>query len=145
MKKFIFPIIFIIVFVLLDQISKYFFFDMGFWSNLFFVQPAFNTGISWSLPVNVILVIVLTIVISVLILIWYKRNYIWKRAMIFLIWWTLWNLVDRICFSWVRDFIMMVSRFPVFNLADIFICIWVFLVIIKELFLFNGKNLENVK
>ena len=140
MKKRISTIIFIIIFVLLDQISKYFFYDNSFFQNLPFFEPSFNTGISRSLPVNLILVIILSIIISALILIWYKKIYIWKRATIFLIWWTLWNLIDRIFLWWVRDFILLFNRFPVFNLADTFICTWAAIIIIKEFFLNNEKK-----
>ena len=139
MKKRYSTIIFIIIFILLDQVSKYFFYDNAFLENSSFFEPSFNTGISRSLPVNIILVIILTIIISVLILIWYKKNYIWKRATIFLIWWTLWNLIDRIFLLWVRDFILVFKRFPIFNLADKFICTWAALIRIKELF-FNKKK-----
>ena len=139
MKKRLSTAIFIIIFILLDQASKYFFYDNAFLTNLPFLEPSFNTGISRSLPVNIILVIILTIIISVLILIWYKKNYIWKRATIFLIWWTLGNLIDRIFLWWVRDFLLVFKRFPVFNLADTFICTWAALIIIKELFFSKKK------
>ena len=69
MKKRISLIIFIIILVLLDQASKYLFYDNAFLSNTQLFEPSFNTGISRSLPENLILVIVLTIIISVLILI----------------------------------------------------------------------------
>jgi lipoprotein signal peptidase len=140
MKKRLSTAIFIIIFTLLDQISKYFFYDNAFLENTRFFDPSFNTGISRSLPVNIILVIILTIIISTLIIIWYKKNYIWKRATIFLIWWTLGNLIDRIFLWWVRDFILVFKRFPVFNLADTFICTWAALIIIKELFLWHNKK-----
>jgi lipoprotein signal peptidase len=134
MKKNVSMILAIITVILLDQLSKYFFYDKWFWSSLSFLEPAFNTGISRSLPVNLIIVIVLTIIISTLLLIGYKKKYIWKRATIFLIWWTVWNLIDRLFLWWVRDFILIFKRFPIFNLADTFICTWALLVIIKELF-----------
>ena len=138
MKKWISMIIYIVFFVLLDQISKYFFYGKAFLADTRFFEPSFNTGISRSLPVNLILVIILSLIISVLIIIWFKKNYIWKWATIFLIWWTIWNLIDRIFLWWVRDFVLVFKRFPVFNLADTFICTWTCLIIIKELFL--GKN-----
>lgn len=135
MKKNISMILYIVIIVLLDQFSKYFFYDKWFLSDINILEPAFNTGISRSLPVNLLVIIALTIVISTLLLIWYKKKYIWKRATIFLIWWTLWNLIDRLFLWWVRDFILIFKRFPIFNLADTFICTWALIVIIKELFL----------
>lgn len=135
MKKNISMILYIVIIVLLDQFSKYFFYDKWFLSDINILEPAFNTGISRSLPVNLLVIIALTIVISTLLLIWYKKKYIWKRATIFLIWWSLWNLIDRLFLWWVRDFILIFKRFPIFNLADTFICTWALIVIIKELFL----------
>jgi len=135
MKKNISMILYIVIIVLLDQFSKYFFYDKWFLSDINILEPAFNTGISRSLPVNLLVIIALTIIISTLLLIWYKKKYIWKRATIFLIWWTLWNLIDRLFLWWVRDFILIFKRFPIFNLADTFICTWALIVIIKELFL----------
>lgn len=132
-------LIFILLLTIFDQISKYFFYNQNFLSKLPIFTPAFNTWVSRSLPVNLILVIILSVIISALILIWYKKNYIWKRATIFLIWWTLGNLIDRIFLWWVRDFILVFNRFPVFNLADTFICTWAALIIIKELFLSKKK------
>ena len=137
MKNRIMAILYIVILVLLDQISKYFFYDKWFLWWIF--EPAFNTGISRSLPINMVVIIILTLIITAAIILLYKKNYIWKWAMIFLVWWTIWNLIDRIFLWWVRDFILVFKRFPVFNLADTFICTWAWLIIIKELF-FNKEK-----
>ena len=134
MKRKIFTTLYIIILILLDQISKYFFHNKWIWSELWIIEPAFNTWISWSLPINMIVIIILSIIIAISIIILYKKNYSWKRAAIFLLWWTIGNLIDRIMLWWVRDFILIFKRFPIFNLADTFICTWALLVIIKELF-----------
>ena len=138
MKKRISLIIFIIILILLDQTSKYIFYDNAFLENTQLFEPSFNTGISRSLPMNIILVIMLTIIISVFIIIWYKKNYIWKRATIFLIWWTLGNLIDRIYLGGVRDFLSFGS-FPVFNIADAFLTCGVARICIKEIFHLQKK------
>ncbi len=138
MKKRFSTIVYIATFLLIDQITKYIFYNQKIWAGLFHLEPAFNTWISRSLPINMILIIALTLIITIIIIIWYKKKYIWKRATIFLIWWTIGNLIDRIFLWWVRDFIIMFKRFPIFNIADIFICTWAILIIIQELF--TNKN-----
>jgi lipoprotein signal peptidase len=140
MKDWIKIILYVLILVVLDLTAKYFFYDQKLLANFRWFEPAFNTWISRSLQVNMILIIFVTLIIITIIIIWYQKRAIWKRATIFLIWWTIWNLIDRIFLWWVRDFILIFKRFPVFNLADTFICTWAFLIIIKELFLWNTKN-----
>lgn len=120
--------------IFLDQISKYFFYNQGLFSNRWTVQPVLNTGISRSLPIPQIITIVLTVLIISTIIYYYTKKQISKRAAIFLIWWAIWNLIDRIFLWWVRDFILAFHQFPIFNLADMFINIWLILVIRKEFF-----------
>jgi len=134
MKKREFPL-YSLILIIFDQISKYFFYDQKFLSNYQIFTPSFNTWISRSLPVNIYLVIIITIIITTIIIILYKKQTIWKRATIFLVWWTIWNLIDRIYLWWVRDFIQVFNWFPIFNLADSFISTGAALIIIKELFL----------
>lgn len=117
--------------ILLDQISKYFFYDKLFLSNRSIIQGAFNTGISRSLPIPQLITIILTIIVIILIFYYYHNNKISWIAIIFLIWWAIWNLIDRILLWWVRDFISIWNRFPIFNLADILINIWVIILIYK--------------
>ena len=51
------------------------------------------------------------------------------------------NLVDRIWFGYVRDWIRLtfVPNFPIFNLADIFINIGLVLIVIYLIFYVNGR------
>jgi len=132
-------LLYILLLTIFDQISKYFFYNQNFLSNLPIFTPAFNTWVSRSLPINIYFVIIISIIMIIVIAILYKKESIWKRATIFLIWWTIWNLLDRILLWWVRDFIQLFQRFPIFNIADTFICTWAALIIIKELF-FNKKT-----
>jgi len=55
------------------------------------------------------------------------------------------NLVDRICFGYVRDFIKFAfyPSFPTFNIADSFLCLGVVLICVHLLFLMpkdDGKK-----
>ena len=134
MKKKSLTIILTTLLIWLDQISKYFFYDKWFLNNLEIFQSSFNTWISRSLPIPQLITIILTRwVVSFLIRL-YSKDKISKRVIIFLVAWALGNLIDRMFLSGVKDFIKLFDRFPIFNLADIFINIWVILLIIKELF-----------
>lgn len=137
MKKRFSTILYILLFIVIDQISKYFFYDKWFLWNSLLIEPAFNTWISRSLPVNRIIVIILTLIVIIAIFWWYHKNYIWRWWTILLVWWAIWNIIDRIFLWWVRDFIRTFRRFPIFNFADICICVWMGLVIIK--WFFNDK------
>ncbi len=134
MKKHIGIIILSTLLIILDQISKYFFYNKWLLNNLEFIQPAFNTGISRSLPIPQLITIILTIWIVFILIRLYSKNNISKWILIFLIAWAIWNLIDRIFLWWVRDFILLFNRFPIFNIADILINIWVILLVVKELF-----------
>ena len=119
--------------IAIDQVSKHFFYDKLFLSERSIIQPAFNTGISRSIAIPQIITIIWTILIlGILIYLCYKKQ-ISKWATIFLIWWAIGNLIDRIFLWWVRDFILLFNRFPIFNLADVFISIGVILIVFKEL------------
>jgi len=120
--------------IVIDQVSKHFFYDKLFLSERSIIQTAFNTGISRSIAIPQIITIIWTILIlGILIYLCYKKQ-ISKWATIFLIWWAIGNLIDRIFLWWVRDFILLFKRFPIFNLADVFINIGVVFVVLKELF-----------
>lgn len=122
-----------IILIAIDQVSKHFFYDKLFLSERSIIQPAFNTGISRSIAIPQIITIIWTILIlGILIYLCYKKQ-ISKWATIFLIWWAISNLIDRVFLWWVRDFILLFKRFPIFNLADVFISIGVILIVFKEL------------
>jgi lipoprotein signal peptidase len=53
-----------------------------------------------------------------------------------ILWWAIWNWIERVLFSEVSDFIW-IKYFAVFNFADIFITIWVILYLI---YLFKSKK-----
>jgi signal peptidase II len=70
----------------------------------------------------------------------YYRGYINIIIAGFLIAWTLGNLLDRIMFQWVRDFInIRIRDFPIFNIADVFLNIGVIIFIIKEIWPWKKK------
>ncbi|MEI6672437.1 MAG: hypothetical protein WCL02_03655 [bacterium] len=46
----------------LDMVSKYFFYNLKYLSETTLIRPTFNTGISRSLPVPFIIIIVISII-----------------------------------------------------------------------------------
>ncbi len=139
LKKIIFPIILIWFLLVIDLLTKYFFYDLKIAENLFFIHPILNTGISRSLPIHSVISIIIAF-FAILLFAWlYFKNKIAGWIMAFLIAWTIWNMIDRIFLWGVRDFLMPFQWFPIFNIADIFLSIWVGVYLWKEFFTWKNK------
>ncbi len=138
-KKRAAALLFTLILIWIDQITKYFFYNQEIWSQLFFLEPLLNDGISrWmSMPMIVIL-IVSAICIWVFIYLFHKK-YLTVLDFALLMAGTIWNLIDRIWLWGVRDFLSFGS-FPVFNIADAFLTCGVVRICIKEIF-----HLQNQK
>lgn len=133
-------IILTLLLLILDIASKYLFYDLNIGEGILVFDPIFNFGIARSIG----LPLIMTIVISIIALIWffivYFRGYINVFIAGFLIAGTLGNLFDRILFGGVRDFInIQIGNFPVFNIADVFLNIGVILFIIREIWPWKKK------
>lgn len=99
-----------------------------------------NIWIAFSLPITGIVLKVLTIIL-IWVIFWYyyteekKKNLkIIDASFMFVLAWALWNGYERVFNGKVIDFIG-VKYFSVFNIADIFITIWVILYIYSLIFL----------
>lgn len=130
-KKFIMITVLLLI---LDVASKYFFYDLQMGRESWVIDPMFNLGIARSIGLPLIITIVISLLALVLFFIIYFRGYINIIIAGFLIAGTLGNLLDRLVFGGVRDFInIRIRNFPVFNIADVFLNIGVILFIIKEI------------
>lgn len=104
-----------------------------FW-DLFYLDVYKNTGIAFSIPLEWILLKIITISLIIGIFYYYFKEEKNKNSKLvdisfwLILGWAIWNWVERIFFSEVTDFIW-VKYFAVFNLADSFITIWVMLYI----------------
>ena len=90
---------------------------------------AFGLWLTW-IPLKIITIILIAVII------WYyiveeknKKNTLIDLSFAFIISWALGNAYERIFNSQVIDFIW-IKYFAIFNLADAFLTIWVFLYII---------------
>jgi len=128
---------FVFCFVLLDQVSKYFFYNQMFLSDYSLFNPILNLWIARSLPLAKELVIWLSILVIGWCFFWIffgKKNLslFEKWFFVLLISGAFGNLIDRIVYEWVRDFIDL-WFFPVFNIADILLSLSIVFLLTYEL------------
>jgi len=130
-KKTTKTIFLIIILTSIDLLSKYFFYNKSLLHWNIFINPTFNLGISRWIKINLLLVILISILALIIFIYLFKKKHISRIIFSILIGWTIGNLTDRIFLWWVRDFIS-IWNFPVFNIADILLNIWIIMIIIKE-------------
>lgn len=129
--------------VLFDQLSKYLIGDNSydFLKGFISIEGGHkNTGAAWSLFSNgTIWLIVISFVFLALLFV--VNHFIKKKNLLYYISFSMifggaiGNLYDRIAFGYVRDFIKLdFMNFPVFNVADSFLCVGVFLFCIFLIF-----------
>jgi len=122
----------VVLVILLDQITKYFFKNVNF--GIF--RYVTNTGAAFGLFKGGGLFLSIIAVIVLVLVIYFYRKYpkLWV-PLSFIFAGTLGNLLDRIIFGFVRDFIDF-KIWPVFNFADSFnvigIIILIWILIKKE-------------
>lgn len=141
MKKYKKKILFLIIvlLILVDQASKYVFYDLSFMNDNYFVSKVLNTGISWGIKILNFETLVFLIGFILMVLVYLrKKKEINDSAFTMIFAWGLGNYIDRLLYQWVRDFIDL-QFFPVFNIADIFVSIG-FLIIFIEI---SKQLLEN--
>ena len=138
-KKRLIAILFALLLIWIDQITKYFFYDQEIWSQLFFLEPLLNDWISrWMSMPMVVILFVSVICVWLFIYLFHKKSLTTiEFALLFA--GTIWNLIDRIYLWWVRDFLSFGS-FPVFNIADSFLTCGVAWICIKEIFHLQKKE-----
>ena len=133
----------LILLVFLDQVSKVFMRgilksqSITIIPNFFKLELAFNTGGAWSiLNNNVSVLIFLNILILVILFKMsskVKKNRLKSISYVCLIAGTVGNLLDRIFYGSVTDFLSFNFwgyHYPIFNLADIMIVVGAFLLIL---------------
>lgn len=119
-------------------------------TNYLNVVRVINTGVSFGMLNNlksgstILSIITISILIFVLYLLYKtKSSYYDLFAYSFIVAGGFGNLFDRIKYGGVYDFLdfhIFGYHWPAFNLADSLICIAVFMIIFKDIFLFFRKN-----
>ena len=159
-SKKIFLNLFIIIFVFIfDQISKSYvinYLDLNnkeiYLTNFLNLQLIWNKGIAFGLLssdnnffYNLITFVIFIVIIILLFLIKKEEQYSYFYSMI--VGGALGNFIDRARYSSVPDFIdFHISNFHwfVFNIADIFVSLGVFCLIIAEIFFNKNKSNEKI-
>lgn len=148
------------VLIIIDQLTKYFarlFFMDG--SEYLFIPKVIrfvfhdNTGAMWGifdgaknsiLYLTIITVIILTVMILVYFRIPDTKKYsplLW--VVVFVFSGAIGNLIDRIFFNYVTDFIKTeFINFPIFNIADCYITVSVFILCYLILFKYSDEDLD---
>ena len=149
MKKILLSILFIFT-IVTDQLSKYLIaksFDMHetftIIENILYLRYVLNPGIAFGMtPGSPIVMLIITLIIVIILGFFFLRGKLFpdsdfaQTAMVFLLGGAVGNLIDRIRMLEVVDFIEMGIgnyRWPVYNLADVYVTIGMFMLVITLL------------
>ncbi len=110
--------------------------------NFFYFTYAHNTGVAWGmLAGHLWLFIIVALVSAVLMIVFFMRTrsdeVLTRFGLVLTFAGMAGNLIDRMVFGYVRDFIDVVIfnyNFPIFNVADMAVVIGVALIIIEIVF-----------
>lgn len=140
MKKTNINILITMLIVVIDQISKELINiylrlneSIKIINNFFYITNAHNEGAAWSILSGNTLILIIVTFISIYLINKYTKEYkgIFKYILYGGI---IGNLIDRIFYGYVRDFIdfrIFNYNYPVFNISDICIFIGIFILVIK--------------
>ena len=137
-KKWIVAIILSLLLIWIDQLTKYLFYDLEIWSQIFFLEPLLNDWISRWMSMPMAIIFGVSVICVWLFIYLFHKKYLTTLEFALLFAGTIWNLIDRIYLWWVRDFLSFGS-FPVFNIADSFLTYGVAWICIKEIFHLQKK------
>ena len=133
----------IVLVIVIDQLTKMMIAgNEAMWNivlikNFFHITYAKNTGMAWSLLSGQQFFLSLIAAVVIGVLLWYlltqKADRITRFAVALMIGGAAGNLIDRLMLNYVRDFLdfyIFGYDFPIFNVADMALCIGVGLILL---------------
>ncbi len=134
--------------IIVDMITKFGFDGKNFnlIPNVLSIFSHYNTGAAWGIFGGklwfLITVSVLFLMLIIVFDIFFKSKHsLYSVGISFIIGGAVGNMIDRIFFGYVRDFLQFdFINFPIFNLADSFLVVGVILLAIYVLFFYKVKK-----
>lgn len=135
-------ILWISIVLILDQVTKFCVqssasLPVTVIPGFFQIEYLKNTGAAWSMLSSKTALLTLVSAVAIGVMLWYlltkKTTPVQETAFCLMIAGAAGNFIDRLCLSYVRDFLsfnIFGYPFPVFNIADCTLCIGVFLLFI---------------
>lgn len=151
MKNYLKIFIAVISVLVVDLITKHFLFNVDYFNlipNVISVASnGGNTGAAWGIfsdKTGLLIAFSIGLIVVLFIYNYFvkNKNTFYCFSFGFIIGGALGNLIDRIMLGYVRDFIYLdfFPSFPIFNIADSFLCIGAVMLAIYILFLSNKKE-----
>ncbi len=155
--SYLLAIISFVILVFIDQASKYYIVHtMNLHDSISVIDGVFeihyiqNRGAAWGLFENQQLLFFCSTIIAcfICIIFYVKSLYAYKLKMlrftlVLILSGGIGNMIDRIRFQYVIDFIYVkLIDFPVFNIADCYVTIGFFIILVLILFIYKDEDLE---
>ena len=146
-KRNVFLIVIFIIGIVLDQWTKglvannmNLFESIEIIPGFFSITYAQNTGAAWSMMEGQMLFFYVITIVAFILLVFYLKNlkeeqFLSKLGVIMMLSGTIGNFMDRVMFQYVRDFLDFIIfgyDFPIFNVADSFLCVGVAIILLEE-------------
>lgn len=146
-KRNVFLIVIFIIGIVLDQWTKglvannmNLFESIEIIPGFFSITYAQNTGAAWSMMEGQMLFFYVITIVACVLLVFYLKNlkeeqFLSKLGVIMMLSGTIGNFMDRVMFQYVRDFLDFIIfgyDFPIFNVADSFLCVGVAIILLEE-------------
>lgn len=146
-KRNVFLIVIFIIGIVLDQWTKglvannmNLFESIEIIPGFFSITYAQNTGAAWSMMEGQMLFFYVITIVAFVLLVFYLKNlkeeqFLSKLGVIMMLSGTIGNFMDRVMFQYVRDFLDFIIfgyDFPIFNVADSFLCVGVAVILLEE-------------
>lgn len=153
----IFDVLLLILLIVVDQITKYL--AVGrlkdhppfvIWDGVFELHYLENRGAAFGMlqGQKIFFVLIAVIIVAVIVYVLWKAPYqkMYTKlhiALIFIASGAIGNLIDRLRFEYVVDFLYFsLINFPVFNMADIYVTLFSIYLVILLLFVYKESDLE---